>query len=281
MARPKQHQSNPHLTLATLISQRQWGTIDALLTNPAAPSLPIDEPGLDNAVTPDIVVHFAARFRAPLRIIALLSKLYPRSLTSPDVAGRYPIHVASKWGATPDVVRFLVEASPAVVGVPDSSGKTPMHYVGECYAAHFSSDHLYSRSDAMLHVVRMLKTSAPNSVNLEDEHGMNAIEYALDSDADIRVIKAMQRACRDDWRERQSVVRAPAADEDEEASAAAALGRRRHNDLVREMRDMADRLQRETVRGPPRAGTKLAGPRRVHLHGAGAERPKSHTARTA
>mmetsp|Transcript_6906 Transcript_6906/g.16004 ORF Transcript_6906/g.16004 Transcript_6906/m.16004 type:complete len:329 (-) Transcript_6906:90-1076(-) len=278
MALPKQQQSkNPHFTLAMLISQRKWSLIDALLSTPDAPRLPVDEPGIDNAVTPDIVVHFAARFQAPLRIISLLSGLYPRSLTSPDMAGRYPIHVAAKWGATPDVIRFLVEAGPSVVGVPDSAGKTPMHYVGESYVAHYNSD-LYNRSEAMMHVVRMLKTSAPASVNLEDGEGMNAIEYALDSDADIRVIKVMQRACRDDWRERQLV---------RHAAASAAAGRRRHDDLVEEMHVMADRLQRETTgRGgsSPRAGTKKrAASRRVNLplHGARAERPASQTARTA
>jgi len=274
MARSKQQQPK-HFTLAVLISQRQWGTIDALLATPDAPRLPIDEPGIDNAVTPDIVVHFAARFQAPLRIISLLSGLYPRSLTSPDMAGRYPIHVAAKWGATPDVIRFLVEAGPSVVGVPDNSGKTPMHYVGECYVAHYNSS-LYNRSEAMMHVVRLLKTSAPASVNLEDEEGMNAIEYALDSDADIRVIKVMQRACRDDWRERQFV---------RHAAASSAAGRRRHDDLVKEMHVMADRLQRETGRGSsPRAEAKeQAGSRRVNLqlHSTGVERPKSHTARTA
>jgi len=272
MARPKQQQSkHPHFTLAVLISQRQWGTIDAVLTTPDAPRLPIDDPGLDNAVTSDIVVHFAARFQAPLRIISLLSGLYPHSLTSTDMAGRYPIHVAAKWGATPDVIRFLVDAGPSVVGCPDGSGKTPMHYVGESYIAHYNSC-LYDRSEAMMNVVRLLKTSAPASVNLEDGEGMNAIEYALDSDADIRVIRVMQRACRDDWRERQLV---------RHAATSAAAGRKRHDDLVEEMHVLADRLQG----GPsPLAGTKKrAGSRRVDLplHGARAERPVSQAARTA
>merc|ERR1719156_223082 len=108
----------------------------------------------------------------------------------------------------------------------------------------------------MMNVVRLLKTSAPASVNLEDGEGMNAIEYALDSDADIRVIRVMQRACRDD-------------------------GRKRQDDLVEEMHVLADRLQG----GPsPLAGTKKrAGSRRVDLplHGARAERPVSQAARTA
>merc|ERR1719183_2060011 len=107
---------------------------------------------------------------------------------------------------------------------------------------------------------------------------MNAIEYALDTGADMRVIKVMQRACRDDWRERQLV---------RHAAASAAAGRRRHDDLVEEMHVMADRLQRETIgRGgsSPREVTKeRAASRRANLplHGARAERPTSQTARTA
>ena len=55
--------------------------------------------------------------------------------------------------------------------------------------------------ELMLQVVRLLKQAAPQSFNLEDEDERNAIEIAIESDVGIRVVKMMQRAARDDWRE--------------------------------------------------------------------------------
>merc|ERR1712111_128893 len=97
-------------------------------------------------------------------------------------------------GATPDVIAYLIKTNPSVAGVPDSTGKTPMHYVGEYYLQNFNSS-LHGCNDSMLKVVRLLKKAAPMSVNLEDDEGMNAIEYALVNDANLEVIKSMQ-SCR-------------------------------------------------------------------------------------
>jgi len=210
-------------------------------------SIAIDDVTLPHAITPDIIIHFAARFQAPLRVMALLAKAYPMSLKSADSTGRYPIHVAAKWAASPDVMSYIVKMNPSVAGVQDSTGKTPMHYVAEFYIAHFNNVQ-WSRDDAMLQVVRLLKNAAPLSVNLEDEEGMTCIEYALTSDAHIKVVKTMQRACRDDWRGRSQ----RCIDDSNELDVAVhkkltpqLTGRRRHHELVEEMLEVQNRLQRE------------------------------------
>ncbi|KAL9181916.1 hypothetical protein ACHAXT_012259 [Thalassiosira profunda] len=283
------------LTLARLVSQRQWTVLETILTSSKLPVI-IDDPALPHAVTKDIVVHFAARFQAPLRILSLLAQLYPESLTSADVTGRYPLHVAAKWAATPDVVAYLIKTNPAAAGVQDSTGKTPMHFVGEFYLSHFNNP-LYSRDDSMLQVVRLIKNAAPpGSVNLEDNDGMNAIEYALVSDACLKVVKTMQRACRDDWRARSASN--PAAEEalsgGDGASPAKATpmlsgrrqGRRRHNDLVQDMETMARKLKDSfsagQMGGSFRAdGSFKASNDRIHVHRSSTTQAKTHAARTA
>ena len=45
----------------------------------------------------------------------------------------------------------------------------------------------------MLEVIRILGDVAPQSFNLEDNSGRNAIEVAIENDADIEIIKAIQR----------------------------------------------------------------------------------------
>jgi len=279
----QQQDRNQRLTLAGLLAEGQWATINALFTlSSASPSLLIDDPSLPHPVTEDVIVHFAVRFQAPLRIITLLSSAYAESLSSPDAAGRYPIHVAAKWGAAPDIIQFLIKSNPSVAGLPDHSGKTAMHYVGEFYHVNFSSSYC-NRDEAMLHVVRLVKFAAPNSVNLEDDDGMNAIEYALLSDANLAVIRAMQRACRDDWRER-SKAGVPLVETEEgencdaDVQSKPAVGRRRHQDLVKDIRIMATTMQNSNKRY---VGQKFSDTGRISLRGSGIRRRKSNAARTA
>jgi hypothetical protein len=219
-----------NVTIVRLISKREWSFLEHFLTN-FGHDLPIDDAGISDAVTPEIVVHFAARFQAPMRTIGQLAQYFPSSLESADATGRYPIHVAAKWGATPDVIQFLLRSNADAAGIQDSLGKTPMHYVAEFYAQNYSPRmaQILPMNESMLQVVKLLKTAAPSSVNLEDNEGCNAIEYALETDADIKVVKAMQRACRDDWRERK----AEGGDQ----------GRKKHEDLVKDVEATARKLQ--------------------------------------
>lgn len=225
-----------NITIVRLISKREWSFLDHFLTTFGL-QLPIDDPGIRDAVTPEIVVHFAARFQAPLRTITTLSTLYPVSLESPDATGRYPIHVAAKWGAMPDVIKFLLQSNTTAAGVQDSLGKTPMHYIGECYALNYSprKAQIFPMQESLLQCIKLIKTVAPTSMNLEDNEGCNAIEYALDNEYDIKVVKAMQRACRDDWRERKAEV-------------IGQQGRRKHEDLVKDVQMKAQELQAQMSR---------------------------------
>lgn len=228
----------PPPTIADLIGNREWHVLEGLLMSGAP--LCIDNVDLaEHAITEKIVVHFAVRFQAPLRTVSLLAKLYPSSIRSPDASGRYPIHVACKWSATPDVINHLILLNSSAVGVQDNFGKTPMHYLAEFYVANYppSLERLYPLDQSMMQVVKFLLRAAPACVNLEDNEGCNAIEYALENDVHIKVIKCMQRACRDDWRERSK-----AGDEENGL-------RRRHSDLIMDLEEMAMNLQDQMKNG--------------------------------
>jgi hypothetical protein len=227
----------PPPTIAGLIGNRKWSLLDALLMD-GTPLISIDDPALaEHAITENIVLHFALRFQAPLRTVSLLSKLYSSSITSPDASGRYPIHVACKWSSTPDVINYLVRLNSSACGVQDNFGKTPMHYVAEFYVANYqlSLERLYPMDESMMEVLKLLKTAAPASVNLEDNEGCNAIEYALENDVHVKVIKSMQRACRDDWRQRSK-------NSDDGL-------RRRHSDLMQDLEELTLNLQEELKSG--------------------------------
>ena len=86
--------------------------------------------------------------------------------------------------------------------IQDNDGKAPIHHLCQSFVINY--DHVSMPvADCMLAVVDMLKAAAPKSFNLEDNDDMNAIEYALESETNIKVVKAIQKACRDDWRWRK------------------------------------------------------------------------------
>ena len=69
-----------------------------------------------------------------------------------------------------------------------------MHYVCESYAYNFKtipSNAYISSGHSILTVVSLLLDEVPESANVEDLYGIIAIEYALDNNADLGIIKLM------------------------------------------------------------------------------------------
>ena len=190
-------QQRPPKTITRLIANRNWWQLENILNSSSFEKIDIDEKGI---IDENAVVQFALRYNAPLHIIKLLAHRFPKCLTRPDSTGKYACHVAGKYGAMPNVMEYLIEENRDAAGVQDPAGKAPIHYVAEFYASTHESASHSSLIDNMIQVVRLLREAAPKSFNLEDNEGCNAIEYAIENDVDIKVIKTIQRTARDDWR---------------------------------------------------------------------------------
>ncbi len=186
--------------LSRLIAKKKWDAVSHTLTSSTNEEIEIDAKG---AINQDNILHFALRFHAPLHVVEFLYNRYHQCVNKPDSTGKFCTHVAAKYSAHPDVMAYVISKNPAAAGCPDNHGKCPIHYVAEFYIKHSTryEDQYMTTEELMLEVVRILKQVAPQSFNLEDEDERNAIEIALESDVGIRVIKMMQRAARDDWRE--------------------------------------------------------------------------------
>lgn len=195
--RPLPSMSTSKKTLTRLIARRNWWEIESLLsTEESVESIEIDEKDI---ITEESVVHFSLRYRAPLHIVKLLALRFPLCLTRPDCTGKFAIHVACKYGSLPTVVEYLVSENKHAASVQDPTGKTPIHYLAEYYASNYESpSHLVNEN--MMQIIRVLREVAPESFNIEDNEEMNAIEYGIENDLDLRVIKMMQRAARDNLR---------------------------------------------------------------------------------
>ena len=185
------------VTLTRLISKCEWDSIETMLSLIPIEQIIIDE---KHKISEESVLHFALRYAAPLRLVKLLALKYPMCLTMPDPTGKYACHVACKYGALPTVLEFLVSRNAHAAGVQDPEGKAPIHYVGEFYASNYEPSSSPAVRESMIQVIKILRQAAPHSFNLEDADGCNAVEYAIANDADMKVIKAMQRTARDDWK---------------------------------------------------------------------------------
>mmetsp|Transcript_2904 Transcript_2904/g.4347 ORF Transcript_2904/g.4347 Transcript_2904/m.4347 type:complete len:284 (+) Transcript_2904:141-992(+) len=198
-------------TITRLVCRRQWSLLGELLRQDDPEIIPIDD-AVGHPITSDLLVHFVCRFQAPISIVRIVAKTYPESLHCADALGRFPIHIASAWGASPATIQFLIDEHPVAASIQDNEGKAPIHHLCQSFVLNYQDASIMSQdtslmstpvTDSMLSIVDMLKTAAPHSFNLEDNDEMNAVEYALLSESDIKVVKIIQRACRDDWRERK------------------------------------------------------------------------------
>lgn len=184
-------------TLTRLVARQNWLEIENILLSSSIEWVKIDEKGV---ITEESILQFALRYSAPIHIVELLALRYPRCLTRPDSTGKFSCHVAAKYASPPNVMDFLVCKNPSAAGIQDPFGKCPIHYVAEYYMCNDESTSVMAVKEHMLQVIRILREAAPESFNVEDNEGCNAIEYALFNDVDLKIVKTMQRAARDDWR---------------------------------------------------------------------------------
>jgi len=185
-------QQHPGGTLSRLICKQNWPRVERLIESlrksNSIGAIQIDERCI---ISPENILHFACRFRAPLATMQLLAAVFPRSASHVDGFGRVALHIAAKYGAMPEVVEFLIIENPKSACIQDNSGKTPMHYVGEFYGRYYDPNAEIPLKKSILRVIEVLKIAAPKSVILEDCNGYNAIELALESNADMKVINSM------------------------------------------------------------------------------------------
>ncbi len=189
-------------SITRLVTRRQWRLLEKLMRCDNF-DIPFDDEnsiGDQNAIPEDLIVHFICRFQAPLYIVQLFEDAYPESFAAFDAMGRYPVHIACAWGSSPDTIKFLIDSYPHAARVQDFHGKCAIHHLCRSFRENYQDTSSILFNDIIMDLVESLYTVAPMSFNVEDDDEKNPIEYALCSDFDIKVIKAMQRACRDQWR---------------------------------------------------------------------------------
>lgn len=82
---------------------------------------------------------------------------------------------------------------PEACKIKDEDGQTPLHFACDCECRVFE-DEPESRSPPSFEVVHALLSASIAPASMEDEDEMSPLEYAIFSNAEVRVVKLLQRA---------------------------------------------------------------------------------------
>lgn len=123
-------------------------------------------------------------------------ELHPGALAGEDCMGRTPLHVAAGSGASTDVIKLLVANYPTACAIQDVEGRSPLHFAcdSSCQLFEDSRYNSMARVPPSLDTVRVLLLGSLDAVVLEDVDEMNALEYAIVSNAPIEVVTLLQKA---------------------------------------------------------------------------------------
>lgn len=142
------------------------------------------------------LLHLALKMQPPLSIIESLVDIFPEAINEIDCMKRLPLHIACLHGTKAQVIKYLVSINPNATEIKDISGKTPLHllfddYKKKIYCIQTDS----SRTNrTMTEIVTCLCNSGPRSTISEDENDMSPIEFAIEQEADLKVIRLLQKS---------------------------------------------------------------------------------------
>jgi len=181
--------------LLDFIENQEWDQFEAIaLSNPKTfkfISQSVSDCDDFNGMT---LLHACARFDAPVQILNQMIKIYPRALEGEDCVGRTPLHVAAGTRASPYTLKLLTTNYPQACSIQDEDGRTPLHLACDTSCELFEGDACVPREPPCLDTIKVLLTGSLDAVTLEDDDEMNAVEYAIISDASMDVVKLLQKA---------------------------------------------------------------------------------------
>ncbi len=142
------------------------------------------------------LLHAVVKYNPPLHILEAMIHAHGDALKGQDCVGRTPLHVACGTGADDLIIRRLVKAYFQACDLQDEDGRLPLHLACDTECVLFEGDDQIQRARAppTVDVVKALLSGSLRSVLVEDEDEMSPLEYAIVSDANINLVKLLQKA---------------------------------------------------------------------------------------
>lgn len=124
-----------------------------------------------------------------------IANCFPGLLGHRGDDGRYPVHAACTYAASSDLVYKCVSMYPHTAAAQDNDGRTPFHllckdYAKQCEVSTSLDKNAIERR--MTYVLWILYRSAPQAIIIEDNEGVDAVEYALEADLSLPFIGILQ-----------------------------------------------------------------------------------------
>ena len=104
-------------------------------------------------------------------------------------------------GAGLRTIQCLAAAYPGACKIQDEDGRTPLHFCCDIECQLFEGDDGKERLPPSYEVVHCLLSASLSVVSVEDADGMSPLEYAICSDADVKVVKLLQKAAQKHMRD--------------------------------------------------------------------------------
>eukprot|EP00986_Skeletonema_menzelii_P006654 scaffold2532_cov79-Skeletonema_menzelii.AAC.15 len=180
-----------------LIERQDWELFQSIaVTDPAAFRAIANTIGRSPEFNGMTLLHAVVRYNPPLDVVRRMIDLCPDQLAAKDCLGRTPLHVAAGSSAEPRLIKLIANAYPASCDATDEDGKTPLHFACDSSCELFEDDDANrSMSREVCHgTVRALLSESLHAATIEDLDEMNALEYAIMSDAGLRTVKLLQHA---------------------------------------------------------------------------------------
>jgi ankyrin repeat protein len=138
-------------------------------------------------------LHAAVRHNPPLNIVAGIVKICPDAPSRRDCLNRTSLHVAAGVGANVEVIKYLAMTAPETCKVQDEDGRTPLHFACDVDCQLFEGEER-RRDPPTYEMVHALLCANFSAAAIEDVDEMSPLEYAIFSQADIKVVKLLQKA---------------------------------------------------------------------------------------
>mmetsp|Transcript_10087 Transcript_10087/g.18113 ORF Transcript_10087/g.18113 Transcript_10087/m.18113 type:complete len:308 (+) Transcript_10087:184-1107(+) len=209
-----------HLALLVKVIQSQrWSAFQNIaLANPRIfQMISTTIPTIDEFKGYKSLLHFCLRHNPPFQIVAKMMSLCPNpleTLRAQDDKGRTPLHIAAACDANPLVIKLLGSADPTACTILDADSRTPLHLACDSSCNLFEdqndNDELScpphrQRETPMYHRIQALLSDSLAASLVEDEDDMNALEYAILSNASLDVVILLQKATMESQQERERV----------------------------------------------------------------------------
>ena len=178
-----------------LIETRQWDELnDLILSDPDMFTL-ISEvcPSCEESHGMSIL-HVTVRYDPPTSLLKRMLSLYPDALAIADCLGRTPLHVAAGSDVSPSVTKLLVVNYPGACNIQDEAMQTPLHIACDTSCELYEDDEGIQRCPPNFYTVGILLSGSLDALLMEDINEMNAIECAIASNADFKVVRSLQKS---------------------------------------------------------------------------------------